>query len=73
MIPGTITLSVEGMSCDKCAARVKKALLNVPGVEVAEVTLSPGRAVVTYDTAMTPDHALLAAVEGAGYHSTVIA
>lgn len=63
---GATTLIVSGMTCGHCAASVRKALEQVAGVEAAEVTVTPARAVVT-GTAAT--QALIAAVESAGYQA----
>jgi Cu2+-exporting ATPase len=50
----TITLSIEGMMCEKCENKVKTALLQTPGVESAVVSYEAGTAVVAYaDGAMT--------------------
>lgn len=43
----THTYIVNGMTCGKCVARVKSALEKIGGVEKAEVTLDPQRAVIT--------------------------
>src|SRR4030067_2036484 len=45
----TVTLNVKGMTCGHCVMAVKKSLEAVEGGLAAEVTLSPPRAVVTYD------------------------
>ena len=60
-----IELTVEGMSCEHCVARVKKALEGIEGVRVANVTLDPGRAVVEGED-LDPE-ALSAVVEDTGY------
>jgi len=60
-----IELAVEGMSCEHCVARVKKALEGVEGVRAARVTLEPGRAVVEGE-ALDPE-TLGAVVEDTGY------
>lgn len=58
------TLIVEGMSCQHCVASVTKALLAVPGVESAQVSLEGARAEVR---GTAPRQALLEAVQRAGY------
>lgn len=58
-------IHIEGMSCHHCVAAVRKALEQVPGVEVREVRV--GAAVVAYDEANTPLTALTAAIQDAGY------
>ena len=44
----TVTLSVEGMMCGNCEAKVKAALLDVTGVRSATVDWEAGSAVVEY-------------------------
>ena len=60
------TLKVEGMMCEHCEARVKKALEAVPGVESAVADHTAGTAVVTL-TAPVEDEVLRAAVEAQDY------
>ena len=62
------TLKISGMTCGHCVAAVTKALQQVPGVEQAEVSLDPQRAVVTGDP---EPRALIAAVEQEGYEASV--
>ena len=59
------TLSIEGMSCDHCVHHVKNALVDVSGVESAEVSLAEKRAVVIGSA--LDDSALKSAVAEAGY------
>ena len=61
----TVDISIEGMMCEHCAARVRKALENVEGVSSAVVSLEEKKATVVFD-GMDPS-ALSAAVEAAGY------
>ncbi|HMK56753.1 MAG TPA: cation transporter [Dissulfurispiraceae bacterium] len=60
-----VTLTVEGMSCQHCVMRVKKALDAVQGVVKSEVVI--GRAVVSFDETKTSEKEVGAAVENAGY------
>ena len=62
----TKTLKVEGMMCEHCEARVKKALEAVPGVESAAADHNAGTAVVTLK-AEGEDEALRSAVEAQDY------
>jgi copper chaperone len=63
----TITMNVEGMSCQGCVASVTRVLKATPGVQDARVSLTPGRAEVTFDPARTDAAALRSAIEDAGY------
>lgn len=58
-------LTIEGMSCEHCVGRVKKALEGVDGVEEAEVQLDPGRATVRGENYRLDD--LVEAVDRVGY------
>ena len=59
-------LEIDGMSCAHCAARVKKELEKIEGVESVEVNVEEKKAVVSLNTAIS-EVKLKAAVEEAGY------
>jgi copper chaperone CopZ len=61
----SVTLTIEGMTCDHCVESVRHALLACPGVRSAAVQLRTGRAAVGGDGLDIP--ALRRAVEGLGY------
>jgi copper chaperone len=63
----TISLKVEGMTCDHCARAVAGALERVGGVQRARVDLQAGRALVEYDEARTDPRTLAGAVMDEGY------
>ena len=58
-------LTLAGLHCMKCVARVQRALDALPGV-AADVTLDPQRALVRMDRAV-PDETLRKAVEDEGF------
>ena len=62
-----IILSVTGMTCGGCVNSVQKVLLALPGVQRADVTLSPGQARVVFDPALVERTALVKAVVAAGF------
>jgi P-type Cu+ transporter len=63
-------LLVTGMTCANCAQHVTQALLSVPGVDSADVSLKEGRAHVRWKTSSDGRVAgLLSAVAGAGYEA----
>ena len=59
-------IEIDGMSCAHCAARVKKELEKIEGVEAVEVSVEEKKAVVSLNTAVTEEE-LKAAIEEAGY------
>lgn len=58
-----IELRVDGMVCDICAGRVRRALEGVAGVERAEMDLATGRATVQV-RGQVDGRELMSAVEG---------
>ncbi len=65
------TIMVRGMSCGHCQKRVENALLEIDGVETAEVDLIEGRANVRMSREVG-DSEFRFAVEDAGYEVTEI-
>jgi copper ion binding protein len=58
-------LAIEGMSCQHCVMRVKKAVDQLPGVSQADVAI--GTAKISYDETKIKENDLVEAVEKAGY------
>ena len=65
-----IELSVEGMTCASCVARVEKALARVDGIVEASVNLADERARVKVDFARAAD--VVRAIEKTGFTASVI-
>jgi len=65
-----VTLTLEGLHCAACVARVEKALTGAPGVEQALVKLATRQARVRYDSGQTTVKNLETAVQEAGYQVT---
>jgi P-type Cu+ transporter len=63
-------LSVKGMTCPACSAKVEHALTGVPGVRTAEVDLTSGQAKIAADQRVTPTQ-LVNAVRKAGFQAEV--
>lgn len=61
-----VELTIEGMTCASCVARIERALRKLPGVIEATVNLATERAAVRV-TAQATDADLLRAVSEAGY------
>ncbi len=70
--PGITELSIVGMTCASCVARVEKALLRAPGVSAAEVNLATERATVTVAAGGAGIADLIAAVEKGGYQAVEV-
>ncbi len=70
----TLTLSIEGMTCASCVARVEKAIAKVPGVEQVTVNLATETAAVTPSAGadrVIVTQAVTQAVSNAGYSAAV--
>jgi Cu+-exporting ATPase len=65
----TLELTIGGMTCASCAARVEKKLNKLDGV-MATVNYATEKAKVTYSAAISPE-TLVQTVEGTGYTAAV--
>jgi mercuric transport protein len=65
-----VALTVEGMTCASCDVTVRRALLNVDGVDAADVSFAPPRAIVSFDPTRATVADLMAATAAAGYPTT---
>ena len=68
----TVELSIRGMTCAACAARVEKKLSRIGSGVLASVNFATEQATVTAPEAV-PVRAMIAAVEDAGYAADPIA
>ncbi|MFZ5448778.1 MAG: heavy metal translocating P-type ATPase [Thermodesulfobacteriota bacterium] len=67
-----ISLSVGGMHCAACVARVERALGAAPGVDLATVNLATRQARIRYNSRLTTPDALAQVVKDAGYEVEAI-
>jgi copper chaperone len=63
----TVTLKVEGMSCNHCKEAVEGSLKKLPGVKSAVVDLDAKTATVTYEEGAVSVDQMKKAVEDQGY------
>ena len=64
------SINIAGMSCGHCAARVKKALEDLGGVLLVEVSIENKRAEIEFDEFAVSAQQLESAIEDAGYAIT---
>ena len=69
--PRTLELTLGGMSCAACAARIEKVLQRLPGVE-ANVNFAAETARVRYVPGLVEPAAIVAAVAKAGFTATTV-
>jgi Cu+-exporting ATPase len=74
--PGTAVseavFGIAGMTCASCVAVVEKTVIRLPGVSRAVVNLATERLSVAFDSAVTSEAAIAAAVSGAGYAAALL-
>jgi copper chaperone CopZ len=63
----TVSIPIEGMSCVACAARVKRALKGINGVQQVEVSLELREATVQFLPDKVTPQRLEAAINELGY------
>ncbi|HIE26934.1 TPA: heavy-metal-associated domain-containing protein [Candidatus Poribacteria bacterium] len=66
-----VLLKVEGLYCSACETKVQSALLKIPGVKEAEVSLEKGEAVVKHDKGKVATAQLIEAIKQSGYQASV--
>lgn len=62
-----VTLKIDGMTGDYCAAVIRSALLESSGVSAVEIHFKEGNATVTFDPSKVSQSALQEIVENQGY------
>jgi copper chaperone len=65
----TVTLKVNGMTCQGCVSSVTKALQAVAGVASADVSLERAEAKISYSPREVSVERLKAAIDDAGYEA----
>jgi Cu+-exporting ATPase len=66
-----VELSVQGMTCGACAAKIQKELNEIPGIEAA-VNYATESAMVAFDADVMSQAAVISAVERIGYSARVM-
>ncbi len=66
-----VILSVEGMHCNHCKAKVENTLKAIKGVKSAEANLENGDVAVSYVASKIDANALCDAVANAGFSAKV--
>ena len=63
------SLTIDGMDCAACSLEIERRVLEVDGVERADVNPASGRAVVHWNPARTRASRIAAAIEAGGYRA----
>ncbi len=62
-------LQVNGMDCADCAAKVEKALRNLPGVRAAQLSFPQGKLNIEYDATQSDVPSFINAIRSLGYQA----
>lgn len=63
----TITLAVEGMTCEGCESSVKESVEKLPGIASAKASFTEKTAIVSYDSTLTKTEDISKAITDVGY------
>lgn len=63
----SITLKIDGMTCQGCVGSVTRVLTAVTGVAKVDVKLQPGQATIDFDPNKTSVDELRKSISGAGF------
>ncbi|MEO5743818.1 MAG: heavy metal-associated domain-containing protein, partial [Terracoccus sp.] len=66
-----VRLSITGMTCASCSARIERRLTKMPGIDSASVNLATEKALVAFTAPVTAQQ-IVTEVEKTGYGATVI-
>lgn len=66
-----VVIPVEGMSCATCELAVRRALVRVPGVKNARVSVASKTAEVDFDPKQTRTADLISAINATGYRASL--
>ena len=66
----SVSITIDGMSCASCVARVENTIKTIPGVTDASVNLATETAEVTYVEGVVQPAAVTATLTDSGYPST---
>lgn len=69
--PNKVVLSVTGMSCVACSARIEKSLNATDGVKSVHVNFASEKATVAYDAAKITQTEIISQVKALGYDAKV--
>lgn len=67
-----VSLNVQGMDCQGCAAGVEGSLANIHGIHKARVSFEKGEAVIEYDPALIKPDAFVERVKENGFTAAII-
>jgi copper chaperone CopZ len=63
----TITLAVEGMTCEGCESTVKESIEKLPGIASAKASYKEKNTIVSFDSTLTKTADISKAIADAGY------
>ncbi len=66
----TVTISIEGMHCNHCKAKVENALKSIKGVKKVDVSLENARATVIFAASKTNADAMIAKINESGFNAS---
>ncbi len=69
--PTTLTLKVEGMTCNGCVNTIESALAKLDAVAESEVSLKRNEAAIVYDSEAMTEAELIKTIADAGYQASL--
>jgi copper chaperone CopZ len=68
----TLAVSIEGMTCGSCVARIKSVVSALPGVASVDVSLQTDSGTIVYDSKVVTKQQIIDKITAAGYPSAEI-
>ncbi|WP_410472672.1 heavy metal translocating P-type ATPase [Faucicola mancuniensis] len=67
----SLTLKIDGMTCQACANRIEKVLSKKPAIYQADVNFANETALIRFDESQTNSQQLIDWIEKTGYHASL--
>ncbi|MBF0442138.1 MAG: copper-translocating P-type ATPase [Oligoflexales bacterium] len=71
-MPAKITMEIEGMNCNSCAARIEHGLKKVAGINDIQVNLLTKKAVATFDPSVIDSPDIIREIGRIGYMASIV-
>ena len=72
MTEQTRIIKIDGMTCGGCVASVHTVTADIDGLTTISIELADSQATVTFDDSLTSAEDIAAAIEDAGFDTTVV-
>ena len=67
----TVTVNIDGMTCENCVKSVHNVVSKIEGIESLSVSLEHNKATVSFDDSLASAQDIVSAIDDAGFEAAV--